>query len=85
MLGEFVDCSNSLCYNGGIRVGSMRREAVDERKTEFDGKAMCQGYEGSPSGRRRYRTCINHFEVRGKITYKEPGASSGGTRSSASS
>jgi hypothetical protein len=69
-LGEYADCSNRLCFNGGIDIGSMLREAVREQKTEFGGTGRCQGYEGSPGGRRKHRECMNYFKVRGEITYK---------------
>ena len=73
-LGEYVDCSNTLCYNGGASVGSALREAVRERRTEFEDSAMCQGYEGSPKGQRKYRDCINVFTIRGTIKYREADA-----------
>jgi hypothetical protein len=68
--GEFVNCSNPLCYNGGISIGDMIRSAVTTGATEFEEKAVCQGYEGSPKGRRKYQSCINYFRVKGSITYE---------------
>ena len=70
--GEYIDCSNPLCYNGGVRVGSIIHEMVKERSTGRVGStSFCQGYEGSPKGRRRYRKCTNSFKVIISITYKE--------------
>ena len=30
-LGEYVDCQNSLCYNGGVSVGRMLRDMVRDK------------------------------------------------------
>ncbi|OQB79347.1 MAG: hypothetical protein BWX88_04882 [Planctomycetes bacterium ADurb.Bin126] len=70
-IGEYVNCSNSLCYNGGFDLGSIIRQIVRERRTHAEEHRACQGYEGSPKGRRRYRSCINSFEIVVDITYKE--------------
>lgn len=69
-LGEFVNCSNSLCYNGGFSIGHVIREMVRGSLTTRSGHASCQGYEGSPKGKRRYRSCFNQFEYTVEITYK---------------
>ena len=69
--GEYVDCSNSLCYNGGVSVGSIIRDMVREHATERETSEVCRGYEGSPKGRRKYRKCMNFFQVKIGITYKE--------------
>ena len=68
--GEYVDCSNPLCCNGGISVGSMIRDMVRARTTEKEASEVCRGYEGSPKGRRKYGNCMNFFEVKIAITYK---------------
>lgn len=67
--GEYVDCSNTLCYNGGIQIGSMVRDMVLANKTVSKISRSCQGYEGSPKGRRRYRPCIHFFWVEITIEY----------------
>ena len=67
--GEYVDCSNSFCYDGGISIGSIIRDMVRERVTERETSKICRGYEGSPKGRRRYRSCLNSFKVIITITY----------------
>ena len=68
--GEFVDCHNSSCYNGGFSVGQMIRDMLRDKKTEAETAAMCRGYEGSPKGRRRYRTCLTTFKVKIQIVYR---------------
>lgn len=68
--GEFVDCSNPSCYDGGVSIGSLLRTMVFTRETEHQSNHICQGYEGSPKGRRRYRSCLNRFEVKITLTYK---------------
>ena len=69
-LGEYIDCSNSICYNGGFSIGSILREMVKKKKTTEEGSVSCQGYEGSPKGRIRYRSCINFFNYNISIKYK---------------
>jgi len=69
--GEYIDCSNPLCYNGGFSIGRVLREMVRNKETEKEGDAICQGYEGSPGGRRKYRSCINFFQYKVKIKYKD--------------
>ena len=69
LAGEFIDCSNPLCYNGGFSVGKILREMVREKETHYGGLKICQGYEGSPKGRRRYRRCINSWEVTIDLEY----------------
>ena len=54
-VGEYADCSNPLCYGGGFNIGSHLREMVREHKTEHEFMEMCDGYEGSVGGKRRYR------------------------------
>ena len=49
-ISEFVNCSNSLCYNGGIAIGDILRHMVREQLTEYETRRSCQGYEGSPKG-----------------------------------
>lgn len=43
---------------------------VSKKQTDLETVAICQGYEGSPKGKRRYRSCINSFKVKVHITYK---------------
>jgi hypothetical protein len=68
---EYIDCSNSLCYNGGFSIGGILRDMVRNRETHREDLALCQGYEGSPKGRRRYRSCINSFQFKIDIKYKD--------------
>jgi hypothetical protein len=68
---KFVDCSNRLCYNGGVDIGSIIRKMVRDHTTDHEVTKFCQGYEGSPKGRKRYRPCTNGFDIKVKITYKK--------------
>lgn len=70
-IGEYVNCSNTLCYNGGVSIGSILREMVRAKQTELKTHKKCQGYEGSPKGMRKYRDCFNFFEIHALVTYKE--------------
>ena len=70
-VGEYVDCSNSTCYNGGFSIGEFVRLMVASNQTHFEKDYIsCQGYEGSQKGKRRYRSCTNHFAVVIDIKYK---------------
>lgn len=72
---EFIDCRNPLCYNGGFSLGSLIRHMEDSHMTELSTVEYCQGYEGSPKGRKKYGLCGHSFEVKIQIKYKkeEPG------------
>lgn len=69
-LAEFIDWSNLRCYNGGVRIALMVRFMVERQQTEDRWVGSCQGYEGSPKGRRNYGPCDNRFEVTVTIRYK---------------
>jgi len=68
---ESVDCSNHICYSGGISIGSILRNMVREGKTEEAVTEKCRGYEGSPKGQKRYRSCAHFFKVKVKLKYKD--------------
>ncbi len=68
-LGEFIDCSNSICYNGGFSIGQIIRQMVSEERTDLETSKICQGFEGSPKGRNRYRSCLNRFKIGVHINY----------------
>lgn len=71
-LGEHINCHNPICYNGGFSIGSILREMVRTKQTALSKKYEgCQGYEGSPKGKRRYRSCINHFDLSVQIVYNK--------------
>lgn len=69
--GEYIDCHNPLCYNGGFSIGEILREMVANRQTELYTSKLCQGNEGSPKGRRIHKKCMNGFHVKVSIKYKE--------------
>ena len=68
--GEYVDCDNSLCYNGGFSIGEVLRDMVRKREADREGRAICAGYEGSPKGRRKYRDCLNFFRYKVHVDYR---------------
>ena len=69
--GEYFDCSNPLCYNGGFSLGDILRSMIASRDTHKEDTRFCQGYEGSPKGRRRYRDCMNSFRIKVDIEYRD--------------
>ena len=72
--GQYVDCSNTLCYNGGFSLGNLVHGMTYSRKQEEEWEHIfCQGHEGSPKGRRNYGPCPNSFNVKIKIVYHEEG------------
>ena len=76
-LGEYIDCSNRLCYGGGFSIGQVLREMVDGKQTHRETTRGCRGYEGSPKGRRRYRSCVNHWKITVDIEYSVKDEKSG--------
>jgi len=73
MPGEYINCSNSLCYNGGFSIGSILREMVSKKQTELETSKFCQGNEASPKGRRVYRKCWHSFKTKVSIKYRTEG------------
>jgi hypothetical protein len=68
-LGEYIDCSNPLCYNGGFSIGQILREMVVDKKTHLETVKACQGYEGSPKGKINRGRCVNFFKIAVDIDY----------------
>lgn len=69
--GEYINCHNPLCYNGGFSIGEIIRNMTSNKQTELLTHRGCQGYEGSPKGRRRYGICANSFDIKVAIIYKK--------------
>lgn len=70
-MGEYINCHNRRCYNGGFCMGQIIRQMTYEKKTELETTELCQGYEGSPKGRKKYGMCTNFFEIKVVIKYKD--------------
>lgn len=68
--GEYVDCSNRLCYSGGFHLGSLIRRMSENREVEKEVTEYCHGYNGSPKGRKNYGPCEHRFNIKIKIMYK---------------
>jgi hypothetical protein len=68
--GEYVNCSNTLCYGGGFSIGRPLRAMVSEIQTEFEGSSLCKGRQGSPKGKRTYGSCPNFFQFKITVKYK---------------
>lgn len=69
--GEYINCSNPRCYNGGFNIAQQIRFMMDEKETNKNLTFHCQGYEGSPKGRRQTGPCFNSFKVDIEIRYKD--------------
>jgi len=68
--GEYINCSNPRCYNGGFRVAEQIRFMMGAKEEKQEMTFHCQGYEGSPKGRYKRGPCFNYFRVKIEITYK---------------
>ncbi|MDK2907184.1 MAG: hypothetical protein PWP02_960 [Thermosipho sp. (in: thermotogales)] len=69
--GEYINCSNPYCYNGGFSIGAILRDMTRKKLTEFETLKLCQGYEASPKGKKTYRNCLNQFKIKVYISYKK--------------
>jgi hypothetical protein len=63
---NIINCTNPVCYSGGIKLGQPIRDMVRARETEKEGS------EGFPKGRRIYRKCTNFFKYKITIKYRTP-------------
>lgn len=69
MPGPYINCHNPRCYNGGFSLERLVQCMIATKQTHFEGSEACQGYEGSPKGRRRDQDCDHRFRVKIDITY----------------
>ena len=60
-LGEFIDCSNPSCHNGGFSIGKIFQEMEQEKKTHFENLESCQGFEGSQRFQANQRKVFEPF------------------------
>ncbi len=52
-------------------MGEIIHAMVRDKKTDHEEERKCQGYEGSPKGRKRYRSCLHSFHIKAHIDYKD--------------
>jgi len=64
-----INCSNPRCQEGGVSINELIKDAIKERKEFAEAKKKCSGYEGSPKGRIKRKSCIHAFEVTVHIRY----------------
>lgn len=65
---SIVNCTNRLCYNGGVSIQRLLESMIASGKTTLEIHERCQGYAGSPAGRRRYRDCVHGFKIFARVT-----------------
>ncbi len=65
-----LNCSNPRCYGGGVEIGWIIHDMARDRRTDLEETKKCQGYEGSPKGMKRYRSCLHSFHIRAHVEYK---------------
>ena len=68
--GEYINCSNKLCYNGGFHLGEIIRQMTPDRQVKKKVNLFCQGFEGSPKSRTLYDSCDHSFDVTVSLVYK---------------
>jgi len=67
-----LNCRNPRCFGGGLNLDYLIRWAVVEAKqTEYETTSHCEGYEGSPNGRRKDGPCDTYFKVKVAVVYKD--------------
>ncbi len=69
--GEYINCHNPRCYNGGFRIAQSIRFMVERKQLRESFTEHCQGYEGSPKGRKKYGPCDNVFHVEIELKLEE--------------
>jgi len=67
---EFIDCSNKLCFKGGLRIADIIHEMAINKTEHCEKCESCFGNETSPKGSKIYKKCLNSFEVKVDIKYK---------------
>lgn len=68
--GQYINCSNPQCYNGGFPIGDAISSLYFRKLTEGEGGADCQGHEGSPKGKRKGDPCEHRFRYKISIVYR---------------
>ena len=66
-----VNCSNKTCYGGGVEIGWMIHDMARKKEADREETKICRGYEGSPKGRTRYRSCPTTFRITAHVEYKD--------------
>lgn len=67
-LGEFIDCPDAECLDGGCCIGAVIRDTVALKATRRRGRVRCKGHKG-PDGKRRWRLCITVFQYDVRVAY----------------
>lgn len=62
-LPEYMNCSNPICYAGGISIGGIVRDNLKTNKEEIIVRKKCPGYKGSKKGRKNYGNCAHTFII----------------------
>lgn len=69
-IGEYISCcTNSLCEDGGIRIGDVIQNMISKKETHFEGKKMCSGKERIYKN--KFRNCLRFYNFVIDIDYHE--------------
>lgn len=58
-LPRVIACSNPRCQQGGYDLSAYIITLARDRKPQMEGQIYCNGYEGTPKGRRKGDACFN--------------------------
>jgi hypothetical protein len=69
--GEFINCRNPDCHEGGLSFSGILLKMIAEKSTKFQGTETCRGYEYQPTDLKSQRACSHQFHFKVKIQYMQ--------------
>ena len=67
--GGKIRCTNNLCENGGVRIGSLVSGMIRNDETELETTESCTGHKSM--GRNESRSCVHMFHINVEIEYND--------------
>jgi hypothetical protein len=65
-----IQCRNKDCRRGGFDLQNYLEQLVRANQMEGECKLLCDGDEGTPSGRKTGKPCMNNCVIVVKLEYK---------------
>ena len=69
--GEFINCRNPECHEGGLSFSGILLKLIAEKLTELQGTECCKGIEGLSKDLKSQKSCSHQFHFKIKIKYLE--------------
>jgi hypothetical protein len=69
--GEFINCRNPDCREGGLSFSGIIRKMIADKLTKFHGTEICRGYESLSEGLKEKKNCRHQFHFKVKMKYAE--------------